>query len=147
MRRLCRCRKLILAWEAVKAIQSKCEEDFAVTKMYNTLATLDGQTIQDSDLLRSLHRRQLLQPLLRQYAVERAMLQQAAQAGLTVTAAELQQAADRFRARHGLHRAQDTQAWLDREGFSAQDFTAHLEEQLLLHKVGDHLAATHLQER
>src|SRR5947207_12427061 len=98
------------------------------------------------DVLLRLHQRGGLLPLLRQAAAEELALRHAAQAGLSVSDAELQQAADRFRQRHGLASAAQTHAWLAREGLSIDDFEASLQADLLLQKFRHHLAQPRLAD-
>lgn len=94
------------------------------------------------DLLRRLHQRGRLQPLLREVALEQSLLSHATQVGLTITNDELQQAANRFRQRNGLASAELTKQWLAGQGLSEPDFEAVLERDLLTDKFKDHLAAT-----
>jgi parvulin-like peptidyl-prolyl isomerase len=69
------------------------------------------------------------------------VLQEARQAGLAVSADELQTTADAFRRRAGLLSAADTHAWLARQGLSVDDLEADLEEHLLAIKLKQHQAA------
>src|SRR5262249_29928598 len=100
-------------------------------------ATLGG--VSAHDLLRWLHQRRRLLPLLREAAAEQFLLREVRAAGLTVFDAELQKAADRFRYRHGLTSAEQTRQWLAREGLTADDFEAGLERELLVEKLKHHL--------
>jgi parvulin-like peptidyl-prolyl isomerase len=56
-----------------------------------------------------------------------------------VTDADLQQAADRFRHRHGLAGAEQTRQWLAAQGLSVDDFEAVLERDLLVGRFKEHL--------
>jgi parvulin-like peptidyl-prolyl isomerase len=98
-----------------------------------------GLSLSLRDWLLSLKRRGRLLPLLRQGAVDHLVARRAAEAGLTVTDAELQAAADAFRRRHGLVSAADTGAWLARQGLTVDDFERSLEADLLAVKFRDHL--------
>jgi parvulin-like peptidyl-prolyl isomerase len=91
------------------------------------------------DWLTYLKRRGRLQPLLREAALDHLLAQQASEAGLAVTDAEVQAAADAFRHRHGLSSAADTQAWLARQRLTVEDFEQSLERDLLAEKFTDHL--------
>jgi parvulin-like peptidyl-prolyl isomerase len=109
--------------------------------------TVAGAPLLLRDVLRSLHRRGRLLPLLKEAAAEQVLLQHAAREGLAVSDAELQQAADRFRHRHGLTGAGQTHQWLTREGLTVQDFEAGLERDLLLAKVEGHLTEPQVADR
>jgi parvulin-like peptidyl-prolyl isomerase len=92
------------------------------------------------EFLRYLHHRGRLVPLLREAAVEEFLLQQARQAGLSVSTEELQCAADAARRRQGLASAEQTQAWLQRQRLSVVEFEDALERDLLIEKLKDHLS-------
>jgi len=72
--------------------------------------------------------------------------QEARQAGLSVTAEDLQAAADAFRRAHGLHTASSTRAWLDGQGLTAGDFESGLEERLLAANLKHHQTAAQAVE-
>src|SRR4051812_3138367 len=101
-------------------------------------------TISVQDFLRHLHSHGRLMPQLRAAAVERELLNAAAEMGLTVSTDELQRAADRFRGRSGLHAAADMQRWLDTQRLSADDFETILEHQILIAKLKDLLTSPRL---
>jgi parvulin-like peptidyl-prolyl isomerase len=105
-----------------------------------------GLTLSLRDFLPSLRQRLLLRPLLLEAATEKRVLDAAREQGLTVSAAELQQAADRFRHRHGLTSAQQTQQWLAGEALTAEDFEAGLERELLVAKLRRHLTQPRVAE-
>ncbi|CAN5458481.1 hypothetical protein BH10PLA2_BH10PLA2_31060 [soil metagenome] len=96
-------------------------------------------------LLKKLHRQGQLAPLIREVHTDQLIRAQARQAGLEVTAQELQRAADSFRRRHGLHTAADTQMWLDKRNLSVDEFEAGLEQDLLASKVREHVTADALE--
>jgi parvulin-like peptidyl-prolyl isomerase len=98
-----------------------------------TLSLRDG-------LMRLMQRRQL-QPLLREAVLEAFLVQQAGAAGLAVSAEQLQSAADVFRHRQGLNSAEQTNAWLAREGLSVMDLEAVLERDLLVARLREHVTA------
>ena len=100
---------------------------------------LDERSLSLAQVLRGLHQRGRLLPLLREAAVAHLLQEQAASLGLSVTTAELQQATDDFRCRQGLMSAENTQIWLARQRLSVQDFEAALERDLLVEKLKDHL--------
>jgi hypothetical protein len=110
------------------------------------IASLPGLSLSLGQLLRTLHAQGRLRPLVVEALAGRLVQQEARQAGLSVTAKELQAAADAFRRCHGLHTAADTRAWLDGQGRTANDFEAGLEERLLAAKLKQHQTAARAVE-
>lgn len=92
-------------------------------------------------LLRQLHLRGRLAPMIREAMVDHFVQQEARQAGLEVSVQELQKAADAFRRRHGLDAAADTQTWLNERNMSVEDFEAGLAEDVLAAKLRQHVTA------
>lgn len=105
------------------------------------LASAGDLMVSTGDFLRGLHRRGRLLPLLREALAEAAVARAAADAGLAVADADLQQAADRFRRCADLTSADETHAWLARQGWSVADLEAAAARDLLLARWKDHLAA------
>jgi putative peptide maturation system protein len=110
------------------------------------LASLPGVCVSLGQLLRSLHRQGRLRPLAVKALSARLVQQEARRAGLSVTAEELQAAADVFRRGQRLNTAAATQAWLAGRGLSVDDFEAGLEENLLAAKLKRHLSAPQVDE-
>ncbi len=100
---------------------------------------LGGVSLSLGDWLVSLRRQGRLQALLRTAAIEQLLVSGAEQAGLSVSAEQLQQAADAFRRRQGLASTEQFQAWLAGQGRSLLDFEASLERDLLIDQLKDHL--------
>ena len=98
------------------------------------VASLPGVSVSLGQLLRRLHRQGRLWPLAVKALSAQVVQQEARQAGLSVTADELQATADAFRRRAGLVTAADAHAWLARQGLSADDLEATLGELLLAGK-------------
>src|SRR5207253_8276505 len=95
--------------------------------LQTVLASAGGVSLSLGNLLRSLHRRCRLRSLVLGALGEQLTLAAAREAGLFVTDAELQHAADGFRQRHGLTSADQTHAWLASEGLTVDDVEAGLE--------------------
>src|SRR5262245_38517671 len=110
------------------------------------IASLPGVSLSLGQLLRTLHAQGRLRPLVLEALAGRLVQQQARQAGLSVTAEELQAAADAFRRTHALHTAAATRAWLDGQGLTVADFQAGLEERLLAAKLRQHQTAAQADE-
>jgi hypothetical protein len=103
------------------------------------LASVAGSRLTLGNLLGWLQTQGRLGPLVREALAAQLVQEQARQAGLSVTDAELQTAADACRRRHGLLSAGDTRNWLTARGLSVDDFEAGLEQDLLAAKLRLHL--------
>jgi parvulin-like peptidyl-prolyl isomerase len=103
------------------------------------VASLNGVSLSLEDWLAHLKRRGRLQPLLREAMLDLLVARQATEAGLTLTDAELQAAADAFRRLHGLTSAAATTAWLSHQGRTLEDFEQSLEADLLTEKLKEYL--------
>lgn len=115
--------------------------------LYAPVATLPDVGLTFHELLASLRRQFRLRPLVLEALAEKAILQAARETGLSVSAEELQQAANRFRQQHGLRAAEDTHAWLQQNGLRVIDLEARLEQALLVEKFRNHLTDGRIQER
>jgi hypothetical protein len=112
-----------------------------MTDLTSIAAFIAGSTLSLADWLAHLKQRGQLRPLLRQAAIEQFLVDQARQAGLTVSTEELQQAADAFRQCNRLNSAEQTNAWLAQQRLSVLDLETTLERDLLIAKLKDHLAS------
>src|SRR4051812_5021965 len=101
-----------------------------MTTLDTTIASLPGARLSLGGLLKRLHAQGRLGLLVREALAEQLVQEQARLVGLSVTAEELQAAADSFRRAHALHTAAAMRAWLDGRGLTADDFEAGLEERL-----------------
>jgi hypothetical protein len=99
------------------------------------IASVAGSRLTLGGLLRRLLGQARLGSLVREALIRQYLLDQAREAGLSITTEEMQQAANAYRRRAGLHTAADTHAWLAQHGLSADDFEAGLEESLLVAKL------------
>lgn len=93
------------------------------------------------DLLRTIHLRGRLLPMLTEAFAENTCLCAARDVGLAVSDSELQRAANDFRHRRGLTSADQTREWLVRQQLSVLDLEETMERELLIEKFKDHLAA------
>jgi peptidyl-prolyl cis-trans isomerase C len=107
------------------------------------LATVGDCTLTSHELMASLHRQGQLLPIIHRALAEKFALAAAGDAGVIVSDAELQGAADDFRRRYGLNSADATRAWLDREALTLVHLEDSLENGLLIEKFKDHLFAQH----
>src|SRR5215470_15187069 len=101
-----------------------------MTTLDTTIASLPGTRLSLGQLLQTLHAQGRLRPLVVEALAGRLVQQQARQASLSVTAEELQAAAEAFRRTHGLHTAAATRSWLDGQGLTVGDFETGLEDRL-----------------
>lgn len=105
-----------------------------------------SETLSVAHFLRGLHRRRLLRPLLDQALVDHLICAHCRRLGIEASTDELQQAANRFRQRHGLLRAADTEAWLEKQGWTTLDFEQALERDLLKAKLVAHVTRERIPE-
>jgi peptidylprolyl isomerase len=110
------------------------------------VAALPGVNLSLGQLLRTLQAQGRLRPLVAEALALRLVQQEARQAGLSVTAEDLQTAADAFRRACGLHKAAATRAWLDGCAVTVADFEAGLEERLLAARLKHHQTAARADE-
>jgi putative peptide maturation system protein len=110
-----------------------------------TAFTLGGQPVALDDVLRSWKMSGQLERLLEQTAQERLIAETARREGVSVTDEELQIAADAFRRSRGLHKASETQAWLDQRRLRVDDFQAFIEAPLLREKLAEHLTRDQIE--
>lgn len=96
-------------------------------------------------LLKKLHVKGRLAPLIREVLTDQMIQEKARAAGLAVTTHELQQAADSVRRHQGLLTAADTHAWLNGRGLSVDEFEADLEEDVLAVKVRRQVTAEQVE--
>ena len=78
-------------------------------------------------------------PALREVVQRKVAADAAQKAGLKVTKAQLQKAADAWRLATGLNKAKDTEAWLAANGVSVDALEEYLETNLLMSKLKDKL--------
>src|SRR5262245_66213591 len=98
------------------------------------VASLPGVSLSLGQLLQTLHAQGRLRPLVVEALAGRLVQQEARQAGLSVTAEELQAAADAFRRAHGLHKVNAMRTWLDGQGLPVGDYATGQGERLLAGK-------------
>lgn len=98
---------------------------------------IDGETISQEQFINYLKLRNeypdLISPLVRDKVAVNAAIKR----GIQVSDKEIQQAADDYRRLAGLHRAKDTEQWLDQAGISLEDFEAFISDQTYKKKLRD----------
>jgi len=110
-----------------------------------TVVKIDGEDIALAEFVRSLKLTGQFEELLEQFVRDRLATLGAKKAGIRVTEAEIQERADQYRRVRGLHRASDTNKYLDAMRISMEEFEAFIvaslyQEKMLGKVCGDHAA-------
>ncbi|WP_427914723.1 peptidylprolyl isomerase [Ramlibacter sp. MMS24-I3-19] len=100
-----------------------------------TILKIDGQAISVDELLQSLKLTGQFEGMIEQLAKDRITVLAARKQGLRVSEEEVQGRADQFRRVRGLHRASDTNKYLDALGVGLEEFEAFLTDSLYQEKV------------
>ena len=78
-------------------------------------------------------------PALREVVQRKVTTDAAKKAGIKVTKAQLQKAADAWRLANGLNKASDTESWLAANGITLEALEEYLETNLLMSRLKDQL--------
>jgi peptidylprolyl isomerase len=100
-----------------------------------TVVKIDGDAIELAEFVRSLKLTGQFEALLEQFVRDRLAALGARKAGIQVMDAEIQERADQFRRVRGLHRASDTNKYLDAMRISAEEFEAFISDGLYQEKM------------
>ncbi|MBA2962070.1 MULTISPECIES: peptidylprolyl isomerase [Ramlibacter] len=100
-----------------------------------TILKIDGQAISDAELLQTLKLTGQFQQLVEQFTSDRITVLAARKQGLRVSDEEIQERADQFRRVRGLHRASDTNKYLDARGIGLEEFQAFITDSLYREKM------------
>jgi len=100
-----------------------------------TLVKIDGKAIDIAELVRILKLTGQFEALLEQFVRDRLTAQSARKAGIRVSEVEIQERADQFRRVRGLHRASDTNKYLDAMRISMEEFEAFIADGLYQEKM------------
>jgi parvulin-like peptidyl-prolyl isomerase len=100
-----------------------------------TVVKIDGYAIDLTEFVRSLKLTGQFESLLEQFVRDRLATLGAKRAGVQVSEAEIQERADQFRRVRGLHRASDTNKYLDAMRISVEEFEAFLTDGLYQEKM------------
>jgi parvulin-like peptidyl-prolyl isomerase len=111
-----------------------------------TILKIDGEAISVSELLQTLKLTGQFEELIEQFARDRISVLAARKHGVRVSDEEVQERADQFRRVRGLHRASDTNKYLDALGVGLDEFEAFLtdglyQEKMLQRVCGDEAVA------
>ena len=106
-----------------------------------SVVKIDGNAIDLTEFVRTLKLTGQFESLLEQFVRDRLAVLGAKRAGIQVSEAEIQERADQFRRVRGLHRASDTNKYLDAMHITLDEFeafiTASLYQEKMLRKVCD----------
>jgi len=106
-----------------------------------SVVKIDGEAIDLAEFVRTLKLTGQFEALLEQFVRDRLTVLGAKRAGIQVSEAEIQERADQFRRVHGLHRASDTNKYLDAMRISLDEFeafiTASLYQEKMMRKICD----------
>lgn len=100
-----------------------------------TVVKIDGHAIDLDEFMRTLKLTGQYQGLLDQFVRDRLAALAAKKAGIQLTEAEIQERADQFRRVRGLHRASDTNKYLDAMRISLDEFEAFITDSLYQEKM------------
>jgi peptidylprolyl isomerase len=100
-----------------------------------TVVKIDGAAIDLTEFVRNLKLTGQFEALLEQFVRDRLAVLGAKKAGIQVTEAEIQERADQFRRVRGLHRAADTNKYLDALRISVEEFESFIKNSLYQEKI------------
>ena len=100
-----------------------------------TVVKIDGEAIDLAEFVRILKLTGQFEGLLEQFVRDRLAVLGAKKAGIQVSEAEIQERADQFRRVRGLHRAADTNKYLDAMRVTAEEFEAFIADSLYQEKM------------
>jgi peptidylprolyl isomerase len=100
-----------------------------------TILKIDGEAISVAELLQTLKLTGQFEGLIDQLARDRITVLAARKQGVRVSDEEIQERADQFRRVRGLHRASDTNKYLDALGIGLDEFQAFLADGLYQEKM------------
>ena len=100
-----------------------------------TVIKIDGKAIDLAEFVRILKLTGQFEALLEQFVRDRLAALGARKAGIQVTEAEIQERSDQFRRVRGLHRASDTNKYLDAMRVSVEEFEGFITNSLYQEKM------------
>src|SRR5580658_6119186 len=100
-----------------------------------TLVKIDGEAIDLTEFVRVLKLTGQFDSLLEQFVRDRLASRAAKKAGIQLSETEIQERANEFRRAQGLHRASDTNKYLDGMRISLEEFEAFITDTLYQEKM------------
>jgi len=99
------------------------------------IVRIDDEVVGIDQFIKILRLTGQLETILEQFVRERLAVRAAKKRGITVSAEEVQERADQFRRARGLHRATDTNRYLDHLGVSLDEFESFVTDSLYQEKM------------
>lgn len=112
-----------------------------------SVAVVEGEDLSLHDLLSNLKMKGRLRPLIAEAVLDRMIAHAIKREEIQVGTEELQQAANAFRVRRGLHKAAALQHWLARRGVTPEEFESGLERGLLTRKLAAKVVTQELVDK
>jgi parvulin-like peptidyl-prolyl isomerase len=100
-----------------------------------TVVKIDGEAIDVSEFVRVLKLTGQFEALREQFVRDRLLVLAARKAGIQVSEAEIQERAEQFRRMRGLHRASETNKYLDAMRISLEEFEAFITDTVYQEKM------------
>jgi parvulin-like peptidyl-prolyl isomerase len=101
----------------------------------STILKVNDETISSEQFIKILKLTNELPELLENLIKDKVTVHEAKKRGITVSTEEVQKAVDEYRRYAGLHRAKDTQEWLDEQGLNLDEFEDFMSERLYKRKM------------
>jgi parvulin-like peptidyl-prolyl isomerase len=101
----------------------------------DTLVTIEGHKLTSRDFINYLKLNNEFDDILERIIREKAAIVAAEKKGLSVSVDELQETADNLRRHVGLHRAKDTQEWLDSQSLTVDDLEEYVRDMVMTRKL------------
>lgn len=92
------------------------------------IARIDDEILDADDFVKILRLDNRFNALIEPILIDKLMVRAAKQSGIAVASDEIQERVDQFRRVEGLHRAQDTFAFLESLGVTLDEFETHITE-------------------
>ena len=99
------------------------------------IARIDDEILDANDFVKILKLDNRFNSLIEPILIDKLMARVAKKSGIVVTPTEIQERVDQFRRVEGLHRAQDTFAFLEALGVTLEEFETHMTEILYREKM------------
>jgi hypothetical protein len=100
-----------------------------------SVITVDGKKFSGQDFITYLKLNNEFDDIVERMVRDKVTVCAGAKKGFAVSNEELQENADNLRRHVGLHRAKDTQAWLDEQNLTLDDFETHITDMVMKRKV------------
>jgi len=103
----------------------------------NTVAKINDEIITTDQFIKFLKFSNEFNDLMERLIRNKITVHAAKKMGMSVSVEEIQDAADDFRRCMGMHRAKDTQNWMDNIGISSEEFESFMSEHVYRKKILD----------